>query len=79
MDTGFFWSKFSTVGAGMITDAIDDENQLPVNAEQRAARYGQKAIAIAVTGATSKEIAYKLERKLSDNGHATTVLVFSLA
>jgi len=27
-----------------------------------------------LTGPTSKETAYKLERKLFDNGHATTVL-----
>jgi bifunctional enzyme CysN/CysC len=63
-----------TVGAGMITGATDAENQQPVSAEDRAARYSQKAIAIALTGATSKETAYKLERKLFDNGHATTVL-----
>jgi bifunctional enzyme CysN/CysC len=63
-----------TVGAGMITGASDDENQQLVSPEERAARYSQKAIAIALTGPTSKETAYKLERKLFDNGHATTVL-----
>jgi bifunctional enzyme CysN/CysC len=63
-----------TVGAGMITGATDDENQHPVSTEERAARYSQKAIAIALTGSTSKETAYKLERKLFDNGHATSVL-----
>ena len=64
-----------TVGAGMITGATDaDDNQQPVSAEDRAARYSQKATAIALTGSTSKEIAYQLERKLFDNGHATTVL-----
>jgi bifunctional enzyme CysN/CysC len=63
-----------TVGAGMITGATDAENQQPVSAEDRASRYSQKATAIALTGATSKETAYKLERKLFDNGHATTVL-----
>ena len=51
-----------------------DENQQPVSAEERAARYSQKATAIALTGSTSKETAYQLERKLFDNGHATTVL-----
>jgi len=64
----------STVGAGMITGTIGDEIQQPVSAEERAARYSQKATAIAFTGPTSKETAYKLERKLFDNGHATTVL-----
>ena len=63
-----------TVGAGMITGATDaDDNPQPVSAEDRAARYSQKATAIALTGSTSKETAYKMERKLFDNGHATTV------
>ena len=63
-----------TVGAGMITGATDDENQHCVSTDERAARYSQKATAIALTGLASKEVAYKLERKLFDNGHATTVL-----
>ncbi len=63
-----------TVGAGMITGVSDEENRQPVSAEERAARYSQKATAIALTGTGSKEIAYILERKLFDNGHATTVL-----
>ncbi|MEY3288460.1 MAG: hypothetical protein RLZZ419_702 [Pseudomonadota bacterium] len=63
-----------TVGAGMITGATNDESQLVVSTEERAARYSQKAIAIALTGSASQEVAYKLERKLFDNGHATTVL-----
>jgi bifunctional enzyme CysN/CysC len=63
-----------TVGAGMITGATDDENQQPVSTEERAARYSQTATAIALTGSASKAIAYKLERKLFDNGHAATVL-----
>ena len=63
-----------TVGAGMITGVSDEENRQPVSVEERAARYSQKATAIALTGAGSKETAYILERKLFDNGHATTVL-----
>jgi bifunctional enzyme CysN/CysC len=63
-----------TVGAGMITGATDNENQQCVSTDERAARYSQKATAIALTGSASKEVAYKLERKLFDNGHATTVL-----
>jgi len=63
-----------TVGAGMITGACDEQNQLPVSTEERAARYSQKPTAIALNGATSKDSAYLLERKLFDNGHATTVL-----
>lgn len=64
----------STVGAGMITGAVDVENEQPVSLEERAARYSQKPAAIALTGSNGKELAYKLERKLFDNGHATTVL-----
>ena len=63
-----------TVGAGMITGVCDEQNQLPVSTEERAARYSQKPTAIALNGATSKDSAYLLERKLFDNGHATTVL-----
>ncbi|MCX7097921.1 MAG: sulfate adenylyltransferase subunit CysN [Methylococcales bacterium] len=63
-----------TVGAGMITGSVEAENLQPVSAEERAARYSQKATSIALTGANSKDVAYKLERKLFDNGHATTVL-----
>ena len=63
-----------TVGAGMITGACDEQNQLPVSTEERATRYSQKPTAIALNGATSKDSAYLLERKLFDNGHATTVL-----
>ncbi|CAA9891234.1 Sulfate adenylyltransferase subunit 1 / Adenylyl-sulfate kinase [Candidatus Methylobacter favarea] len=63
-----------TVGAGMITGLTDEEIQQPVNAKDRAARYGQTATAILLTGPTGKETAYKLEKKLFDNGHATTVL-----
>lgn len=64
----------STVGAGMISGATDDEIQQPVSASERAARFSQVATAIALTGATSKATAYQLERKLFDNGHATTIL-----
>jgi bifunctional enzyme CysN/CysC len=63
-----------TVGAGMITGASDDENQHTVSTEERAARYSQKPIAISLSGVASLDVAYKLERKLFDNGHATTVL-----
>lgn len=64
----------STVGAGMITGGIDQENLNPVSPEERAARFSQTATAIALTGSNAKEIAYQLERKLFDNGHAATVL-----
>ncbi len=63
-----------TVGAGMITGACDEQNRLPVSLEERAARYSQKPTAIALNGTSSKDSAYLLERKLFDNGHATSVL-----
>ena len=63
-----------TVGAGMITGGTGEESLQPVSAEERAARFSQKATAIALAGSSSKEIAYQLERKLFDNGHAATVL-----
>ena len=68
-----------TVGAGMITGASDDENQHTVSTEERAARYSQKPVAISLSGVASLDVAYKLERKLFDNGHATTVLETSNA
>jgi bifunctional enzyme CysN/CysC len=63
-----------TVGAGMIIGATDDEKLKPVSATDRAARFSQTATAIALTGTNAKTIAYQLERKLFDNGHASTVL-----
>jgi bifunctional enzyme CysN/CysC len=63
-----------TVGAGMITGGIDQEILQPVSKEERAARYSQTVTAIALNGSTSMEMAYQLERKLFDNGHASTVL-----
>jgi bifunctional enzyme CysN/CysC len=63
-----------TVGAGMITGTVDESLQLPVSSDERAARFGQIASIISLTGDAGKAIAYQLERKLFDNGHAATVL-----
>jgi len=63
-----------TVGAGMITGASSDLELSHVSTEERAARFAQKAVSIALTGANKEQVAYQLERKLFDNGHATTVL-----
>ncbi|PKM10328.1 MAG: sulfate adenylyltransferase subunit CysN [Gammaproteobacteria bacterium HGW-Gammaproteobacteria-3] len=63
-----------TVGAGMITDSADDGSLQPVSTEERAARFGQSARIIAITGAEAHDAAYRLERKLFDTGHAATVL-----
>ena len=63
-----------TVGAGMITGIHDDEVQAPVSIEERAARFSQVPTAILLTGSLRSDVAYQLERRLFDNGHATTVL-----
>ncbi len=63
-----------TVGAGMIVGATEDETLQPVSAGERCARFSQTAAAIALSGPNGQAVAYQLERKLFDNGHATTVL-----
>jgi len=63
-----------TVGAGMIIGAGDEAQLQPVTEEERAARFSQRPTALSLDGTAGKETAYQLERKLFDNGHATTVL-----
>jgi bifunctional enzyme CysN/CysC len=64
-----------TIGAGMILGKADeDSGARRVTAEERAARFGQKAITLWVTGQGRKEAAYALERLLFDRGHAAVVL-----
>ena len=63
-----------TVGAGMITGDSVELDLSHVSAEERAARFAQKAVSIALTGSNNEQVAYHLERKLFDNGHAVTVL-----
>jgi hypothetical protein len=63
-----------TVGAGMITGESGSEDLVNVSADERAARFSQKASTINLTGSSSQEVAYQLERKLFDTGHAATVL-----
>jgi bifunctional enzyme CysN/CysC len=63
-----------TVGAGMITGITDDSDLKPVSAEERAARFNQKATAISLSGVQAKDVIYQLERHLFDNGHAATIL-----
>jgi len=63
-----------TVGAGMIVGTGDNENLQPVSVEERAARFSQIATSINLTGENSVVLAYQLERKLFDNGHACTIL-----
>jgi bifunctional enzyme CysN/CysC len=63
-----------TVGAGMILGTTEEETLSPVSVEERAARFSQQAAAISLIGSNAREVAYQLERKLFDNGHAATVL-----
>ena len=63
-----------TVGAGMITGEANAEEWSAVSAEERATRFGQTASIIGLTGSNAKQLAYQLERKLFDSGHATTIL-----
>lgn len=63
-----------TVGAGMIIGVGDDADLQAVSADERAARFSQKPTAISLDGEAGKDVAYQLERRLFDNGHATTIL-----
>ena len=49
-------------------------NLHPVSGQERAARFSQVATSINLTGEKSLEMAYLLERRLFDNGHACTIL-----
>jgi bifunctional enzyme CysN/CysC len=63
-----------TVGAGMIVGLSDqEESKGRVTLQEREARYGQKATTIALTFA-QRELAYQLERRLFNLGHAAMVL-----
>ena len=64
-----------TVGAGMIVGAEEDPDAARrVTTEERAARFGQKAATVWIRGSQARELAYRLERKLFDLGHAAAVL-----
>ncbi|MBI3934171.1 MAG: sulfate adenylyltransferase subunit CysN [Acidobacteria bacterium] len=64
-----------TVGAGMIVGLAEGEGKVrQVTPEERAARFGQKAVTLWLRGGNARELAYQLERKLFDLGHAAAVL-----
>ncbi|TAN53193.1 MAG: sulfate adenylyltransferase subunit CysN [Methylococcaceae bacterium] len=64
-----------TVGAGMIVAKAEGEALLmPVTEEERAARFGQKAVTVWLSGDAAENLAYAAERKLFDAGHAAVVL-----
>ena len=64
----------ATVGAGMIIGCDDEENLKHVSVAERAARFGQVAVTLNLTGTKALDIAYQLERRLFDNGHACALL-----
>ncbi len=66
-----------TVGAGMITGIASDADLGSVSMADRAARFSQKASSIKILGTDAETIAYQLERKLFDNGHAAVVITES--
>jgi bifunctional enzyme CysN/CysC len=64
-----------TIGAGMILGRVEESAGFRrVTSEERAARFGQKAVTLWLTGGNREEAAYALERKLFDLGHAAVVL-----
>ena len=64
-----------TVGAGMISGLTEEgDAERPVSPEERATRFGQRAAVVHLSGATATALAYRLERRLFDTGHAATVL-----
>jgi bifunctional enzyme CysN/CysC len=63
-----------TVGAGMILGLSDqEESKGRVTLQERESRFGQKAVTIEL-GASRRELAYELERRLFNLGHAAMVL-----
>ena len=50
------------------------EQARKVTPEERAARFHQKTVTLWLRGANARELAYQVERKLFDLGHAAAVL-----
>jgi bifunctional enzyme CysN/CysC len=64
-----------TVGAGMITGPAETAGATRrVTPEERAARFGQKAVTLWLRGENARDLAYQLDRRLFDLGQASTVL-----
>jgi len=64
-----------TVGAGMITGHVDQDDWRPVDRSDRETRFGQIAAVVALNGHNALQTAQHLERKLFDTGHAITTLM----
>jgi len=64
-----------TIGAGMIVGSAERKAELrKVTPQERAARFGQKAVTLWITGANAHAAAYELERRLFDRGYACMLL-----
>ena len=64
-----------TVGAGMITGPAEKSGTTrKVTPEERAARFGQKAVTLWLRGENARDLAQQLERSLFDLGQASAVL-----
>ena len=64
-----------TVGAGMIVGLAEKTAKTrKVISEERAARFGQKAITLWLSGSNARALAHQLDRRLFDMGHAAAVL-----
>jgi hypothetical protein len=64
-----------TVGAGMIAGIAEEPDEdRRVTPAERSARFGQKAATIWIRGLHARELAYRLERRLFELGHAAAVL-----
>ena len=64
-----------TVGAGMITESAEKAGAVRrVTPEERAARFGRKAVTLWLRGENARDLAHRLERSLFDLGQASAVL-----
>ena len=69
----------ATMGAGMIIETAEQQSvslfdQSQVSSDERAARFGQKAAIVKVTGEEAETLAYSLEKALFDQGRAVVAL-----
>jgi len=64
-----------TVAAGMILRPLDKRSSWrPVTQEERALRFGQRAVTLWLTGENRRQAARDLERRLFDRGYACVAL-----
>ncbi|CAL1241793.1 sulfate adenylyltransferase subunit CysN [Candidatus Methylocalor cossyra] len=64
----------NTVGAGMIVGPAERGALRPVTPEERALRFGHRAVTLWLTGPSAQVAVQQLERRLFDRGYACTSL-----